>query len=132
MYSSQAGLNLDTGTGEVFLHKVHIFHFEGLAVQVGKGTGIGGEVEGQLIGVQGLIVPVEALVQLAVFTVTQEGMARVGELGTDLVGPSGDQLAFHQCQTIPGSDGLVVGLAGLAACLGGIGDEDPVFLGILE
>ena len=83
----------DFGSREVFFHEVHIFHLEGFAVQIFQRTGIGGEVEGQLVGVQSLVIPVKPLVQLAVLAVAQEGMARVGELGADLVGPSGDQLA---------------------------------------
>ena len=82
--------------GEILLRKIHLFHPEGLAVEIGQGPGVRGEGEGQLVGMQRLIAPVEALVQLAVLAVPQQGVSRVGELGADLVRPAGDQLALHQ------------------------------------
>ena len=93
---------------------------------------IGGEGKGQLVGIQCLVIPVEPLVQLAVLAVTQQGMTGVGELGTDLVGTAGDQLAFHQGQAVFGYQSFVIGLAGLCTCLRGVGDKDPVLFGILE
>ena len=56
----------------------------------------------------------------------------MGKLGPYLVGPSGDQAALHQCQAIAGGQHPVVRPAGFAPGLGGVGDKDPVFLGILE
>ena len=81
-----------------------------LAVQVFQSAGLGGKGEGQLIGIQRLIIPVKALIQLAIFSVTQQRMSRMGELSTDLMGPAGDQLALHQRKAVPGNDRLVVGL----------------------
>ena len=54
---------------KILLHEVHFLDLEGLAVQVGQGSGVGGKVEGEFIGIQGLVGPVEALIQLAVFAV---------------------------------------------------------------
>ena len=56
----------------------------------------------------------------------------MGELGPDLVGPPGDQLAFHQRKAVAAGEDPVIGLAAFGACLGGVGDEHPVFLGVLE
>ena len=119
-------------SGEVFLHKVNFFHLEGPAVQILQRACIRGKPEGQPVGVEGLIIPVKALVELAVFAVTQQGMTGVGELGADLMGPACDQLALHQAQTLAGGKGPVVGLAGLGAGLGGIRHKDPVLFGILK
>ena len=83
-------------TGEIFFYKIYFFHLEGFAVQVAQATGIGGEAEGQLIGVERLIVPVKALVQLAVFAVAKQGVSRMGKLGANLMGSSGNQLTLHQ------------------------------------
>ena len=88
--------NLIFCSGEVFLGEVHGFHPEALAVQVFQASCVGGEAEGQLVGIQGLDLSVKPLVQLAVLAVTQQGMTRVGKLGADLVGEAGDQLAFHK------------------------------------
>ena len=105
---------------------------EAFSVQIAKSPGIGGEGEGQLVGIQRLVIPVKPFVQLAVFSVSQKRMPGMGELGTDLMGTAGDQLAFHQRKAVFRGQHLIVGLAGFAAGLGSIGDEDPVFLGILE
>ena len=59
-------------------------------------------------------------------------MARVGELGADLVGAAGDELALHQGQAVPAVQGAVAGQAGLGPGLGPVGDVDPVFCRILE
>ena len=118
--------------GEIFRHKVHLGCLEGFSVQVVQGAGVGGKGEGEAVGVQRLVVPVKALVQFAVFPVSQQGMSGVGELGPDLVGPAGDQLALHQGQPIGAGQGPVVGLAGFGAGLGGIGDEHPVLFGIFK
>ena len=108
--------------GEILLRKIHLFHPEGLAVQVGQRPGVRGEGEGQLVGIQRLIVPVEALVQLAVLAVSQQRVSRVGELSADLVRPTGDQLALHQRKPRRACEGFVIGLAGLAAGLGRVRD----------
>ena len=59
-------------------------------------------------------------------------MSGVGELGTDLVGPAGDQLALHQRKPLAAGQDLVAGLAAFGTGLGGIRHEYPVFLGVLE
>ena len=56
----------------------------------------------------------------------------MGELGADLVRPTGDQLALHQRKPPRACEGFVIGLAGLAAGLGRVRDVHPVFLGVLE
>ena len=71
----------------------------------------------QLVGIQGLIIPVKALVQLAVLAVTQQGVSGVGELGADLASSAGNQLALYQRQAVPAGQGAVVGLAGFGAGL---------------
>ena len=82
--------------GEILLRKIHLFHLKGLAVQVGQRPCIRGEGEGQFVGIQRLIVPVKALVQLAVLAVSQQGVSRVGELGANLMRAAGDQLALYK------------------------------------
>ena len=71
-------------------------HLKGFPIQVVQGARVGGKGKGEPVGVQRLVVPVEAFVQLAVFAVPQQGVASMGELGADLVGSAGDQLSFHQ------------------------------------
>ena len=82
--------------GKILLREIHLFHPEGLDVEIGQRPGVRGEGEGQFVGIQRLIAPVEALVQLAVLAVSQQGVSRVGELGADLVRPTGDQLALYK------------------------------------
>ena len=55
--------------GKILRNKIHILHLKALPIQPGQGSGVGGKVEGEFIGIQGLVGPVEALVQLAVFAV---------------------------------------------------------------
>ena len=119
------------GLGEIFFGEIHAADHERLSVQILQRTGLGFKDKGQLVGVQGLVGPVKALVELAVLAVAQQGVTGVGELGTDLVGPSGDQLALHQTKAVSGIEHLVIGLAGLASGLGLITDENPVLFGIL-
>ena len=109
---------LYANVAKVFPDKVHFFDLEGFAIKISQAAGIGGEAEGQLIGIKGLVVPVEAFIQFAVLAVAQEGMSGVGKLGADLVGPTGDQLAFHQGKPLGATKGDIVGLAGFGARLG--------------
>ena len=118
--------------GKIFPGKGDLFHLKRLAVQVRKKPGIGGEPEGQAVGVQGLIAPVLSLFQLAILPVAQEGMACVSKLGADLMGPSGYQLALHQGQAVSGLKRPVVGQGGFGAWLRLCCDVDPVLDGILE
>ena len=87
---------------EVFLQKIHVLHLEAAAVEVLQGTGIGGEAELQAVGVQGLavaaVLPVFPLA--AVLAVAQQGVAGGGELGADLMGAPGDEIALHQGQPV--------------------------------
>ena len=101
-------------------------------VEISQSTGIGRKVKGQLVGLQRLVIPIEALIQLAVLTVSQQRMPGMGKLGTDLVGSAGDQFAFHQRQPILRSQHLIIGLTGFGARLGRIRYKYPIFLGILE
>ena len=121
-----------TRLGEIFLHEVHIRHLEGLAVEIIQRASLGGKGEAKLIGIQGLVGPVEALVELSVLAIAQQRVSGVGKLGTDLVGPAGDELALHQTEAVPRIQDLVVGLTALGTGLGLVADEDTVFLGILE
>ena len=63
---------LDFGAGEVFLHEIHLFNPEGFSVQIIQRSGIGGEGEGQFVGIQCLVIAVVFLVQLAILAVTQQ------------------------------------------------------------
>ena len=87
---------LNLHIGEILRHEVHMRHLKGFPIQVVQGALVGGKGKGEPVGVQRLLIPVEPLIQLAVFPVPQQGMTGMGELGADLVGPAGDQLAFHQ------------------------------------
>ena len=116
----------------MLLHEIYFIYFEASSVEIIQTAGIGGEGEGQFVGIEGLIFAAAVLVQLAVLSVAQQGMARVGELSTNLVGTAGDQLALHKTQPIGGSENLVIGLAGLGTGLRFVGNENLVVLGILE
>ena len=87
---------------EMLLHEIDILNPEAFSVQVIEISGIGGEGEGQLVGIQGLIFPVAVFVQLSVFSVAQQRMAGVGELSADLMGAAGNQLTFHKAQAVGG------------------------------
>ena len=82
--------------GKILFYKIHILHLEAFPVQMGQAAGIGGKLKSELIGVKGLIIAIKPLIQLSVFPVPQQGVTRMGELSADLMGPSGDQLTFHQ------------------------------------
>ena len=123
---------LNFGAGEVFLHEVHIFNPEGFSVQIIQRSGIGGEGEGQFVGIQSLIIAVVFFIQLAVFAVAQKRMTGMGKLGADLMGPAGNQLALHQSQSVFGNKSLIVGLTGFGTGLGLVRNKNPVLLGILE
>ena len=62
--------NAAAGLGKIFCGEIHALHLEALSVQGFQRTGLGLEGEGQLVRVQGLVGPVEALVELAVLAVT--------------------------------------------------------------
>ena len=88
--------------GEVFLQKIHILHLEAAAVEVLQRAGVGGEAELQAVGVQGLAVasvfPVFPFA--SVLAVSQQGVAGGSELGADLMGAPGDEIALHQRQSV--------------------------------
>ncbi len=50
----------------------------------------------------------------AILPVPKQGMAGGGELGADLMGAAGDQLALHQRETVPDGQGAVEVTAVLA------------------
>ena len=70
-------------SSKILPDKVHVLHLKGPAIQVLQRSGIGGEVEGELIGVQGL--PMAAILSIlpltAVLAVPDEGVSGMGELG---------------------------------------------------
>ena len=123
---------LDFQTGKVFLCKVNLLDPEAFSVQISKTSGICRECKGELVGVKGLDLPVEAFIQFAVFSVTKKRVPCMGKLGTDLMCPAGDQLTFHQTQSVGTGENLVIGLAGLGAGLRFVGDEDLLFLASLK
>ena len=83
-------------SGKVLFGEVYLFNLKSSSIEIFQRAGTGGKGEGQPVGIKGLDFPVKALIQLAVFAVTQQRMPRMGKLGTDLVGPAGNQLTFHQ------------------------------------
>ena len=117
---------------EILFYEIHLFHLETLSVEIGKAACIGGKSKCKLVGVQRLVIPVKALIQLAVFAVTQQRMSRMGKLGANLVSPACNQLALHKGQAVSACQCNIIGLAGFCAGLGCIRNEYPIFLGILE
>ena len=117
---------------KILPHKVHILYLKRAPVQWGEISGIGSEGEGQPVGVERLIAPVKALVQFSVLSVPQKRMPGVGKLGADLVSAAGDQVAFHQRQSVLHGKDPVVRPAGLAAGLGGVRHKDPVLFCVFE
>ena len=87
---------------EELLDKINVLHLEGTAVEVFQGTGIGGELEDQFIGVQSLTMAavLAVLTLVAVLAVADEGMAVGGELGADLVGAAGNKVTLHEGQAV--------------------------------
>ena len=86
-------------------------------------------MEGETVGVQSLpMAAVPPVVPLAaVLAVPQQGMAHGGELGADLMGAAGDQLALHQGQAVPDGQGAVEGDGGLGPWNGLGADIDLLF-----
>lgn len=68
---------------------------------------------------------------LPVLAVPQQGMAGGGELGADLMGAAGDQLALHQGQAVPDGQGAVEGDGGLGPWNGLGADIDLLFYLVL-
>ncbi len=68
----------------------------------------------------------------AVLVIPQERVAGVGELGANLVGAAGDEVAFHQRESISKSFALVLGDGGLRALHRFISDVNLIFLGVFE
>ena len=84
------------------MHKIHVLHLKGAAVQPFQSAGLRGELKGEFVGVERLpmtaVFPVFPLA--AVFAVADQRVPRGGELGADLVGASGDQVALHEGQIV--------------------------------
>ena len=53
--------SFDRCIGEILLHEVHFAHLEGAPIQVRQRASFGGKGEGQFVGIQCLVVAVEAL-----------------------------------------------------------------------
>ena len=117
---------------KIGLDKIHLLYLELPAVQVVENTSVCLKIKQQLVGIQCLIGPIITFVQLAVLAVAQQGMAGCCHLRADLMGPAGDQFAFHQAQTISGLQRLVFCDAGFGALLALLCDIDPIFDGVLE
>ena len=81
---------------------VHLPHRPLPAVEVVQAAGVGGELEAQLVGAQGLISPAILLIVPlpAILPIPQEGMPRSGQLGPDLVGAPGDEVALQQGKAV--------------------------------
>ncbi len=107
---------------EVLLYKIDVVHAEAGAVQVFQVLCRRREAKFQAVCVEGLVFARRVFAQGAVFAVPQQGAARMGELGADLMGPAGDELAFDEASgrsNLPGS-GTSSGLS-LRPLLGGLG-----------
>ena len=105
---------------------------ESFSVQIRKTAGIRGKTEGELVGVERLNFAVVLLVELAVFAVAEQGIASRCHLGSDLMGPAGDQLALDKRQPVFRLQDLISRGAGLRALLRRAGDVDAVFDGVLK
>ena len=119
---------------DVYKRQVHILHLEALSVQSGQRSGIGGEVKLQAIGVQRLTVAAILFVLPlpAILAVPDQGVSGMGELGPDLVGPTGDQVAFHQRQATLHRQSAVEGHRRLGPGLGAVGDIGLLFHLVLK
>ncbi len=58
---------------EIFLHKIHLCHLKALAIQMGQRSRLRGKGKGQLVGIEGLVIPVKPLVQLGYFPSPKRG-----------------------------------------------------------
>ena len=114
--------------------KRNIFHLEGFSLQIVQNPRVGFEIEGEFVGIQRLLFkPVFAVdLTAAVLAVTQQGMAGISELGADLMGASGEQLAFHQTQLAPACQRFIIGNCRLCAGGGGMAHKDLLFHLVLE
>ena len=63
--------------GKILRNKIHILHLKALPIQPGQGSGVGGKVELQAIGVEGLAVAAILFVLPlpAIFAVPDEGVS---------------------------------------------------------
>ena len=68
----------------------------------------------------------------AILAVPDQGVSGMGELGPDLVGPPGDQVAFHQRQAMLHRQSAVEGHRRLGPRLGPVGDIDLLFHLVLQ
>ena len=114
---------------EVLLYKIDVVHAEAGAVQVFQVLCRRREAKFQAVCVEGLVFARRVFAQGAVFAVPQQGAARMGELGADLMGPAGDELAFDEAQAVRTCQGPVLRLGGLRPLLGLVRDIDAVFDG---
>lgn len=95
--------------GEIFRQKIHIGHCPLPVVQGLQTAGVRGEVKAELVGVQSLIGAAVGLVVFlpAILAVSRQGVAGIGQLGADLVGTAGNELALQQGQPAPCRQGAV-------------------------
>ena len=119
-------------SAEELLYKVYGLHLKRFPVQVRQISGLSCKTEGELVGIQRLIFTVEALVELAVFAVSEQGVAGVGKLGADLVRAAGDELALDERKSVFALERLIARGAGLRALLRQLRDVHAVFDRILE
>ena len=112
----------------------YFLHGKGLSPQVFQGAGRSGEGEAELIGVEGLLRLMIAPVHLApaVLSVPQQGAAQLRHGYADLMGPSGEESAFHQGQAAAGLQGLIKSDSGLAAGDGPAIEKDLLFCLVLQ
>ena len=63
-------------SGKILRDETYVRNLEGFSVQIRKTAGIRGKAEGELVGVERLNFAVVLLVELAVFAVAEQGIAR--------------------------------------------------------
>ena len=119
-------------SGKVFRDETYVRNLESFSVQVGKTACVGGELEGELVGIERLNFAVVLLIELPVFSVSEQRPARRRHLRPDLVRPAGNELALDKRQSVPRLQHLIFCCAGLRTLLGRFRDIDAVLDGVLK
>ena len=89
-------------------------------------------MEGELVGIERLNFAVILLIELPVFSVSEQRPARRRHLRPDLMRPTGNELALNKGQSIFRLQDLIFCCAGLCTLLGRFRDIDAVLDGVLK
>ena len=89
-------------------------------------------MEGELVRIERLNFAVVLLIELPVFSVSEQRPARRRHLGPDLVRPAGNKLALDKGQSVFRLQDLIFCCAGLRTLLGRFRDIDAVLDGVLK